>query len=535
MSNTQKLSIRLLRQEYTPEMAVGEDVQLRDWELMVGAQVAFDSNRGANPKWTEFLGLELTEEEKGRIYNQSSYCLVFVEVSDRWFVISYGQGHMKIKRDSFQPDFGLLVVLNAVDPDHIRSADTRIPDDNSLLRRMQISRGSDQSAFNFDIERDLVNGMAGKPEDPKLGVYVSGKDSLTLHRKMEATEIPDVCTRVHSYFQKKDYEKNFGWVGKIRIIPSDKEKQKFQELDAHLVEVFGKAIETGNMEGIHLAYPEIIDPDKHSSILYKGFGRKESYPDIDISNYITEFRKSKNTEFKPEHLKNHTVYQVDDDFNVCGLKWKLKDCVVFETELKGTRYVLSGGKWYEVDKKYANQLEKFFKGIKEFDYFPNAISGEYEKDYNSRVCDLGSNLLCLDRKLVTRDGSTRGIELCDILNSEGHLIHVKKKTESCVLSHLFNQGSHSAELLVLDSEFRNRARKKIEEVQVESGKSGYVDVIPEHDSQSIRSDLTIVYAVISNQEEPKLPFFSMVSFRHAARRISPLGYKLAFAWIKEDD
>jgi uncharacterized protein (TIGR04141 family) len=51
------------------------------------------------------------------------------------------------------------------------------------------------------------------------------------------------------------------------------------------------------------------------------------------------------------------------------------------------------------------------------------------------------------------------------------------------------------------------------------------------------SDYKVVFGVLVNasgDHEPMLPFFSLISFRHAGRRIADeLGYKLAFSWIKK--
>ena len=61
--------------------------------------------------------------------------------------------------------------------------------------------------------------------------------------------------------------------------------------------------------------------------------------------------------------------------------------------------------------------------------------------------------------------------------------------------------------------------------------------MPEAGTELRPSEYTVIFGVLVNgspKKEPSLPFFSLISLRHAARRIADeLGYKVAFAWIKK--
>lgn len=133
MSNTQKLSIRLLRDGLTPTDAVRDGVDLTEWPKLEGALISLATLGGGAPKWARFL--ELSEGEKKRVFNHTAFGLVFVQASSRWFAISFGMGHVKLDPAAFEQDFGLRVVLNAVDPKQLKSADVRTPDENTLSRR----------------------------------------------------------------------------------------------------------------------------------------------------------------------------------------------------------------------------------------------------------------------------------------------------------------------------------------------------------------------------------------------------------------
>ena len=527
MSNTQKLSIRLLRDGLAPADAVRDGVDLTPWDKLEGALIALATLGGGSPKWARFL--ELSEEEKKKVFNHTAFGLVFVQASGRWFAVSFGMGHVKLDPAAFEQDFGLRVVLNAVDPKQLKSADVRTPDENTLSRRTQTSRGSDQTAFAIDIERDLVRGLAGTPKDEGFGSYVAGTDGLTLNRKLEIAELSQACADAYAVYQKTDYKTDFGWIDQIRHI---REQELIDKLDAKLVEALAKAVDECETDGIHLAFPIIYDPEKSSLIRYKGFRSWQLYADLDLPGYLDALKEREKTGYSVEDLRNHTVHEVDDDGHDCGGKWKLRECIVFETELDGSTYVFSGGRWYQIDQNLAKEVQEFFDATSKVD-MPAAEADETEETYNKRVAGLDADMVCLDRRLIKPTGATSKIEACDFLGRERQLIHVKDKTSSSRLSHLFSQGTVSARVLATDPPSRDSVRNEVIAVQAETGQTGYEDIIPNSGNDFTRGDFTVVYSVIAASDKPKLPFFSLVSFRQAACELHALGYKWAFAWIEK--
>jgi uncharacterized protein (TIGR04141 family) len=142
-------------------------------------------------------------------------------------------------------------------------------------------------------------------------------------------------------------------------------------------------------------------------------------------------------------------------------------------------------------------------------------------------------MICLDRRLIKPTGATTKIEACDFLGRGREIIHIKDKTSSSRLSHLFSQGTVSARVLAIDPPSRDKVRAEVTAMQGETGQTGYEDIIPKAEEDFTRSDFTVVYGVIVASDKPKLPFFSLVSFRQAARDLDALGYKYAFAWIEK--
>ncbi len=525
----QKLSIRLLRSCRTPNSAVREGVCLLEWPKIEGALIALDSVGGNAPKWAHFL--ELSEEEKRRIVNRTAYGLVFVRVDGRWFAIAFGMGHVKLDPAAFEQDFGLRVVLNAVDPERLRSIDVRTPDENTLSRRSQTSRGSDQSAFGIDVERDIVRGLAGTPRDNAFASRVAGTDALSMDRKLKLADLTAVCAMAHDLYQRSDYKTEFGWIDQIRHI---RDKSLIDKLDTKIAEALDKAVKDHLADHIHLAFPVIYDPEKTSFIRYKGFRSRRIHADLDINNYLDDLRQCDRTYYSKQDLEKHTVHEVDDSGRDCGRKWKIRECLVFETKMENVLYVLSGGRWYRIDKKLAEDVVKFFDGVPRIE-LPKANMNENESAYNNRISLQKLDMICLDKKLIIPTGASTKIEVCDFLSLNREFIHIKGKTSSSRLSHLFSQGTVSARVMATDPLSRKSVREVINTIQTETGRSGYEDLLPKADEDFRRGEYTVVYAVIGRGKEARLPFFSLVSFRQAARELQALGYKYAFSWIEKSN
>ena len=148
---TRKLTMRLLRLDSTPEESLRRRASpLQEWQRIPGSKLSFGNIGGDPPEWSKFL--DLSADERRALRNRSTYALLFIPVDDRWFCITFGMGHVKLDTSSIENNFGLRVALNELDPDQLRSIDIRKPDSNSLMRRSQTSRGSEQSIFGIDTD-----------------------------------------------------------------------------------------------------------------------------------------------------------------------------------------------------------------------------------------------------------------------------------------------------------------------------------------------------------------------------------------------
>ena len=151
---------------------------------------------------------------------------------------------------------------------------------------------------------------------------------------------------------------------------------------------------------------------------------------------------------------------------------------------------------------------------------------EDEDDYNERLSESLSNAYLIHKigEIPFGGGKGNKIELCDVMTNDNKLIHIKKNGGSAYLSHLFNQATVSAELL-LDGTFRSKVNKKMDEFNFDK----------KFDSSFNATDYTIIIGIINkyHEERPKIPFFSKVSLRYTINSIKNMGYKVQLKNIKK--
>ncbi|MEJ7569185.1 MAG: DUF6119 family protein [Gaiellaceae bacterium] len=210
------------------------------------------------------------------------------------------------------------------------------------------------------------------------------------------------------------------------------------------------------------------------------------------------------------------------------LQWPVYKTLVVEFERRGTRYVLTGGDWFEVDPNYARETRSIVERHETGTLgLPGARLNESEADYNKRACEtVGARARLMDRKLFRATQSQDSIEFCDILLRPNKIVHVKRKSGSATLSHLFSQGAVSGELLHFDEGFRKLVRESLR-----TG-SGFSQVIR---SGALKpSSYEIVFGVIAppaTYNRHFLPFFSQVSFRRCAEQLTARGYTVGLERI----
>jgi uncharacterized protein (TIGR04141 family) len=212
-----------------------------------------------------------------------------------------------------------------------------------------------------------------------------------------------------------------------------------------------------------------------------------------------------------------------------GLRqWSVYRSLVFDFEDDDSRYVLSGGDWFAIDPDYATETRRYIEAFEvDAPVLPAVTADEHEDAYNTRVRDASpTEALLLDRVMFRATQSQDAVEFCDLLLKPNRLVHVKRKSGSSTLSHLFNQGLVAGELLQFDEGFRNAVRERVD------SNAAFVGLIPA--GQLSPSTFQVAFCVIAPPPRGGrhfLPFFSQVSFRRAAEQLSSRGYRVSLARI----
>jgi uncharacterized protein (TIGR04141 family) len=325
-------------------------------------------------------------------------------------------------------------------------------------------------------------------------------------------QLGDALESYRELAERKDYVQNFPWVDNVREVRNSSLRI---QLDKQLV----RDLARGKGDA-WLAPPEIIDWASTAGFRYSSRKSATLYEDLDINDYFTESGSRK--DLTDGRLTQDRVYHIRSEGDATSHSWPVIRCLVAECEHKGRRYVLNEGLWYEIDGDFLVEVEDFCNSIPKsaipFPVYRTKGEGAYNKKV---VANNKDDFWLLDQKLIQFRG--RGsVEVCDIFTRRKVFIHVKRYSASSTLSHLFAQGSVSAELMISEPKFRYEFQQKI------PAEFRWGDP-----NDSIRaSEFEVCFAIICRPGKGlTLPFFSKVSLRTAAKGLMQRGYQISIAAI----
>ena len=449
------------------------------------------------PEWLSFLCDALPEEQANigkKIYTAIAKVVLVVKIctddkNERMFAISWGYGKYLLNDSVVERDFGIKVVLNSLEKNRVRSLESKSFIGPKKTSREQLFINGTIDDFGLNIGKDLVNGITGKCNDEIfMNKDVKGTDLLQFKSDISIQEMPEMLKKVYEKYTDEAYLEEYEWIDFIKVV---KDKDVIYDLDSLLVNKFGDYSST-----MIATFPEIIEWENVIHIKYTGLG-KNVKEDIDIA-FMREACK-KGGELDDLKNKKIEVKYIND---IESLKFRFYNCLYLEVEYKQLQYCFSDGEWYEISNDYFSQIENEYNKIKISEiFFPIHEDGEREDDYNNRFVQLNStNSLCMDKKTINYGQGHSSIELCDILTRNKEYIHIKKGQTSSGLSHLFNQGLVSSEL-IKDAEFIKRANNKIAE---QINDTEYLI--------NVEDNPKIIYGIITTKtvKRPEIPFFSKI-------------------------
>lgn len=520
MAKTRSFSIYLLKEEFNPSNTLKEGHGLQilssdEADLPENAVMYILNNQSKSPWWKDYWGVSanLTQSNKG--------ALVFLEIKEsRWVALTFGATYHKIKDEAFVHDFGIRTTLNALDPKKIKSTDILSPE-NAKRQRIQSPTASGLNFFDFRTYEIILKKMTGSVQSQYETLFrnITGGSSLKVSSNLQSSDITSLCNKLFDIYLKEDYKTNFPEIQ--NIIPVT-DPDLLIALNEKLIEAFNQKPETMDLV---LSIPEIFDYETDYYIKYSGLGISNlEFTDVFIKGYREYLEEKSFTSIDTiDQFKSHKLKILDANGDVYK-EYQIFKSLLFDCEYEDNIYHLSDGEWYLINKdfvtKLSNELDPLF--VDEHDLL-HECKKKREDHYNNSVQDAFPQVICLDKKNISPHGQTQ-IEPCDLIYKNGEYLefaHVKISTRSLSLSHLFNQGINSAEILRVNEESRS-ILKTLTESQPEM--SELIDNLA----------FKVTYGIITKKKGLKtkgLPIFSRISLMRIVNSLKAMAIPVQIVYI----
>lgn len=289
------------------------------------------------------------------------------------FAISFGFGRYLLRPGVTEERFGLKVVLNSVHPRSLRSIDKTTLGSTPKHTREQIGKDSIASDFGIDVEQDLISSVTGKSRFSELGKTITGKDSLSASVKVDVSNIRTFLGTCYERYLSTEYKTDFGWIDQIADV---RNPQRVDELNALLIAKLTKK----DLATIWMAVPEVVDWVDIKGFRYQRRKQAELVDDLDIKDYLVAI------EDKPldvDFLKRSPIYRVSAKTDEIEATWTAYQCIYAELSHNGRLYILNNGKWYEIVKDFAKQINQSFAAMRHSDVDLIDYAHTDEKEYNA--------------------------------------------------------------------------------------------------------------------------------------------------------
>lgn len=524
MAKSRNFSIYLLKEAFSAENALkdghGLEMITEDNTNLPDRSVMYVADRpGSTPWWKNYWGINrnLHQIQKG--------ALVFLPVDDRWIVLTFGMTHHQLKDNCYEYDFGLKTTLNALEPAKIKSTDILQPE-SAKRQRIQSPTASNLNFFDIRQDESIIKKLTGavKTEYNELFKNATGASSLRISSNLPPEQITDLCRTLIEIYNKTDYIQSFPDIQNIVPI---KDPDKINELDQKLLEAFASA-----PVDLVLSIPEMIDYSDSFKIKYTGAGRSSlEFEDVFIGEYRQYLQERSITEISNTDLfYKHQMSIVDENGNAIK-QYSIYKSFLFDCEINGLTYHLCEGEWYFIETNFIQKISRLlnprFINSHSFLHPCNVVR---EDDYNISVKNAHANVLCLDKKDISPTGQS-SVEPCDlisVIDDKVNLVHIKVSTRSASLSHLFNQGINSVELLRVEQESRDKLKRLIDEENV------FCNLID-------RKEFSVTYGIITRKansnadnRSKNLPIFSRISLLRTVNLLEMMNIPCSVYFIQDN-
>jgi uncharacterized protein (TIGR04141 family) len=468
------------------------------------------------PWWAGFLAQGVGP--LAGLFNANCSAALVLAAAGRRFALTFGYGRNLLVLDAFVREFGLRCALNTVDPQTLRSVDARTFEELSVMTRSQTSRATGLENFRISQAQDILRAVSGQPRDKDFGSRITGADAAKVTYVPVLSDLSAKCEALLAAYESEAYKARFAFIDQLRAV---RDPVVVELLNNDVV----RRLRERDYGSLHLAPPDVVETQEIDGFVFGGL-EEEPSTDLDVTHYRDLL--GDDAPLSVAEIRRQKVGVVYSSGAEPHYRWKLFDCIVAEIPEGESLYVLSAGMWYQVEPAFAAGIgDQVQARVTSAETLPHAGGTETEPSYNQRAA-ASSGMHLLDGRLVTPSGAQTPIEFCDLMSSERRLIHLKRRSRSSTLSHLFSQGVVSAETFLRDRTFRLALAKRL----ADDGLGQAASLIP--DERPEPRDWEVVFGIIGGAAKgwPRsLPFFTQLNFKIQADRLQDLGYRVYLAHV----
>jgi uncharacterized protein (TIGR04141 family) len=518
MAKSRNFSIYLLKTGYNAQNALKDSHSLGEpltdvENLPAGATLYLADNNPIDPWWKAYWGINrhLQQVLKGAI--------VFLPINDKCVALTFGHTSHHLKNEAYEYDFGLRTTLNAIDAEKITSTDILQPE-NAKRERIQSPVASDLTFFDINKDESIVKRLTGavRSEFKSYFRHVTGASNIRISSKVAASEVSDLCAKLLEIYERDDFKTAFPDIQNITPI---KDPSILQHLDAQLIQAFQQ-----ESVDLVLTIPEIVDHESGFQVAYSSgtYGPRETHDSVFIGHY-REFLRTRDINDVTLSLLKHHSLKIKDENGHTKQGYPIYQCLLFDCEYDNNHYHLCDGNWYRIEQDYIRRLKESLDPYFVDHSILQECNEKGEDSYNASVAAANSDYICLDKKNISPTGQT-AVEPCDLYTVNrgvANLIHIKISTRSASLSHLFNQGTNSVELLRLSEEAKDKLKNLVQ---------------PDQRAPIDAAKFAVTYGIITakkgSMKSGALPIFSRISLRRATHTLKLMAIKCDVVLIKDN-
>lgn len=470
-------------------------------------------SRKTNPSWLDFINDKISPDDRIAFAgsSESPNGILLINIEEQVFAATFGRSASShLDETMFEADFGIKTAMNLCGNEEVRQTRSQSNTVTPTQIDRQVGKPADTFAFGLSEAEDLRYISAHMKGDKNI--TLQGRDSLTVkiigESRLTWPSIVARCREFRDAFTKKDFAtlfpnyKNFGLAS----------PEEIEALDNELI----SQLKARDFSRIHLGIPEFVSEESYS-FSYTDYAKRDNlvYAYLDVQQLDSQLKLD---DVAVEELRSKKVYAYshEEDRILSYRSWRLYNCIGFEHRIGEKYFILSDGRWLEVDGDFYNTVMKFADEVLheepcEDAYINIDISKLDEKKnkesvFNEEVCRRRPSAILFDRAKLRIGAGRADKEFCDILDLTDagriRIIHCKPYKDSSSTNYLFAQANLYSTAFLQDQMFLTEIRTYIDQAP-SPRKTDYLEYIKAHIAELNAADYDVCLWLLFDRRERK--------------------------------